>query len=566
MSEVKPPTPSVAVAQTVVARRRRISLIWIIPLVTLAVGGWLVWDTLSKKGPMIDVSLDGAEGLVIGQSHLQYRGIDLGVVDNIVLKKGAGGVLVTVQTTLDARPLLTTGAKLWVVQPRLFAGSISGLSTLLSGTYLEVLPGAEDGAPVKSFVGLEDPPVLGTDVPGQTFLLTADRIGSLSTGSPIFFRDLSVGIVLGWDIGKLAKNVTIHAFVRAPFDKYVRPDSHFWNASGVSVKLGAEGVQVELESLKAVLLGGVAFESPDLTDDAKQAPVTEPFPLYATEEAARNAGYVRRIPFVSYFDGSVEGLAPGSLVTFQGLRVGEVTSVGLEYNAQRDAIVAPVHYLVQPERIANVKVIQGRGALENIELLVRRGVRAQIKSTDLITGQMSVALDVVPDAAPAELSEEGNVLVVPTVAGGLAGLTRSVNELLAKLNGLPFQQIGSSLAEVLTGASKVANNPDLTKAIAALQGVMASTQQVLARVDAGAGPALRELPSIARNLDTTLLAASKALASVSSGYGDDSRFRSDLSRTILQLSDTARSVRVLADLLARHPEALIRGRTDGGQE
>ena len=566
MSDITLPSPPVAVAQTVVARRRRISLIWLIPLVTLAVGGWLAWDTLSKKGPMIEVSLDAAEGLVVGQSHLQHRGIDLGIVDNIVLKKGAGGVIVTVQTTLDARPLLTTGAKLWVVQPRLFAGSISGLNTLLSGTYLELLPGAENGARVKTFVGLEDPPVLDTDVPGRTFLLKADRIGSLSAGSPIFFRDMSVGLVLGWDVGKLAKDVTIHAFVRAPFDKYVRPNSHFWNASGVSVKLGAEGVQVQLESLKAVLLGGIAFESPELSEDVQQTPITEPFPLYESEDAAHNAGYLRRIPFVSYFDGAVDGLAPGSLVTFQGLRVGEVTSVGLEYNAQRDAIVAPVRYLVQPERIRNVKLVQGRGALENIEILVRRGMRAQIKSTNLITGQMSVALDIMPDAAPAELSEEGDVLVVPTVTGGLAGISRSVNELLAKLNGMPFGQIGASLADVLRGASKVANSPDLTKSIAALQGVMASAQQVLARVDAGAAPALRELPSIARNLDTTLAAASKALASVSSGYGDDSRFRGDLNRTILQLSDTARSVRVLADLLARHPEALIRGRTDGGQE
>jgi paraquat-inducible protein B len=567
MSDIRSPaTATAALAHASVGRRRRISLVWAIPFVTLLVGAYLAYDTLSKRGPTIDITFDGAEGLVAGTSHVQHRGIDLGIVRTITLTKGAKGVLVTVQMNREADPLLTEGAKLWVVEPRLFAGSISGLGTLLSGSYLELLPGAENGAKVRHFTGLEDPPVLQTDVPGETFLLKADRIGSVSVGSPIFYRDLSVGVVLGWDIGQLAKDITIHAFVRAPYDQYVRPESRFWNASGLSVKLGAEGVQVQFESLKALLLGGVEFETPDLVEGAPKVAVTGTFPLFANEEAARNAGYRRRVPFVSYFEGAVDGLAPGSPVTFQGLRVGEVTSIDLQYDPKRDMVVAPVHYLVQPERIGNVKVIEGRGPLENTKMLVERGLRAELKSTNLITGQMSVALEIVPNADPAELTMEGDVIVMPSVAGGLAGITNSVNQLLSKLNNMPFQQIGASLAETLRGASKVANSADGTKALASLQGVMTAAQQVLVKVDSGAGPALRDLPGIARDLEVALSQASKTLASVNSGYGDDSKFRSDLTRTMLQLNDTIRSIRVLADLLSRHPEALVRGRTDTGQE
>ena len=163
----------------------------------------------------------------------------------------------------EAEPLLTDKARFWVVRPRFFAGSISGLSTLFSGSYIDLLPSGAGGEPQTDFVGLENPPVLQSDVPGRTFLLEANRIGSLNLGSPIMFRDLEAGEILGWDVGEMARNITIHAFVRAPFDKYVHDNSHFWNASGATVQLGANGLQFQVELLRAVVLGGIAFDTPD---------------------------------------------------------------------------------------------------------------------------------------------------------------------------------------------------------------------------------------------------------------------------------------------------------------
>jgi paraquat-inducible protein B len=567
MSEVVPAKSSTAdLPQAAIGRRRRISLIWAIPIVTLLIAGWLAWDTLSKRGPTITITLDGADGLVAGQSHIQHRGIDLGLVSDVSLAKGAEGVIVTVEMKKEAEPLLTTGAKTWVVQPRLFAGNLTGLRTLLSGTYLELLPGVEKGEPVRSLVGLEDPPVLQTEIPGQTFLLTADRIGSVSVGSPVFYRDIVVGEVLGWDIGQLAKSVTIHAFVRAPYDQYVRQDSHFWNASGIAIRLGAQGVQLQVESMKALLLGGIAFETPDLTEGAPKVAVTGSFQLFDDHEAAINAGYHRRVELVSYFQGAVDGLGPGSPVTFQGLRVSEVTRVDLMYDPKLDAIVAPVHYLVEPERVANMNVAEHRGPAENARILVQRGMRAQLKTTNLLTGQMAVAMEMMTDPPPAELRIEGGIIVMPSAPGDLAGITGSVNQLLSKLNNMPFAQIGKDLADTLNGASKVANDPQLTEAIASLQDMVASVQVLLKQLDAGATPALRQLPAIARNLDATLTQAAHTLDSLNKGYGDNSKFRGDMDRAMVTLNDTIRSIRVLADMLARHPEALVQGRTDSGKE
>ena len=237
--------------QAATRRSRRISIIWIVPLVAVAIGGWLAWDTLSKEGPTIKIAFDGGEGLQAGQSQLKYKDIVFGTVKSLALSPDQTHVVVTVATTRQAEPLLTEGTAFWVVKPRLFAGNVSGIETLLSGSYIGMLPAATAGKSQREFVGREDPPVLGAHVPGRTFLLKSKRLGAVSVGSPIFYRDLNVGEVLGWDIADMAEYVTIHAFVRAPYDSYVHDQTRFWNASGVSVKLGGTGVEVQMESLKA---------------------------------------------------------------------------------------------------------------------------------------------------------------------------------------------------------------------------------------------------------------------------------------------------------------------------
>ena len=228
----------------------------------------------------------------------------MGTVCGIELTPDRNRVQIKVEMRREATPLLTEGTRFWVVKPRFFAGNVSGLETLVSGAYVELSPAQDqNAAPKRDFVGLEQPPVLQTDVPGRTFLLQADRIGSISLGSPIYYRDLDVGEVLGWDVGDMARSITLHVFVRAPYDQYVHENSHFWNASGVTVKLGADGVQLQLESIKAILLGGIAFDTPAVTPTAAVSAENSTFRLYANRELADAAAYSWRVPLVSYFQG-----------------------------------------------------------------------------------------------------------------------------------------------------------------------------------------------------------------------------------------------------------------------
>jgi paraquat-inducible protein B len=549
-------------------RSRRISVIWLLPIVALAIGAWLAWDTISREGPTITITFETAEGLQAGQSQLKFRDISLGTVKSLALSADHSHVLVTVATTRQANPLLTADAQFWVVKPRLFAGNVSGLSTLVSGSYIGMLPGDASAAHKYEFAGREDPPVLASNVPGRTFLLKATRLGSVTLGSPVFFRDLQVGEVLGWDIGDMAESATIHAFVRAPYDKNVNDQTRFWDASGLSVKLGGNGVEVQLESLRALLLGGVAFDVQPGAAQAAESTEDHVFPMFANKEAAQAASYSRKILLLSYFPGSVGGLAPGADVTLRGLKVGQVTDVRLGYDPVKEAVTAPVHFEVQPERIVGIGRQVAKDVPAAVDQLVERGMRATLESANLLTGQMQIALEFMPDAPAAKMTKtEDGTLIIPTSdSGSFSGLQASATELLRKVNTIPFDTLGRNLDKTAEGLNTLVNDPQAKQVLASLNATLASVHDVVQTLDTNLGPAMKRLPDLSAGLQKTMTDANRLVLSLQAGYGDNTQFNRDLERLLLQLNDATRSIRSLADLLARHPEALIKGRPAGGVE
>src|ERR1700730_9846286 len=290
--------------------RRPFPIVWIIPIVALVIAAFLGWRAVYDRGPLITITFLTGDGRTAGPRRGQHKAVDLGTVRTITLSKDMTHVEVRVQMRREATPELTENARFWVVRPRFTGSNISGLDTLLSGAYIELDPGAPGGEPRREFVGLEVPPAVRSDEPGRTFLLKADRIGSLASGSPVFFHDIDVGELLSYDIGPQGEGITMHVFVRAPFDKYVHQGTRFWNASGLAVDLGAEGVRVQLQSLMAVLSGGIAFDTEANERGTPVAAMDATFPLFKDETTARVASYSERFPYLIYFDGSVRGLRP----------------------------------------------------------------------------------------------------------------------------------------------------------------------------------------------------------------------------------------------------------------
>jgi paraquat-inducible protein B len=553
-----------AVLRPLLDRRKRLSLIWAIPIVSALIGGWLAWRTLAERGPLITITFESASGLTAGQSHVTDKDVDMGLVERIGLSKDLQRVVVTVRMNREAEPLLTDKAEFWIVKPRFFAGAVTGLETLVSGSYIELQPSAAGGEPTRDFNGLETPPVLTSDVPGHTLLLRAPRLGNISLGSPVFFRDLDVGEVLGWDIGNMAEHVTVHAFVRAPYDQYVHDNSRFWNASGATVALGPNGLQLKVESLRAVLLGGIAFDTPHQGRGFPVASENHVFPLYDDEDAAESATFPRRLHFVAYFQSSVAGLAPTAAVTLRGIKIGEVRSVGLQYDKASDSVVAQVDFSVEPERIGELNLPSGGDLDASMADLVRRGLRVRLDSASLLTGQKQLAMDIYPGMPPVELKKVGDTYIVPVLPGGSEDIVATAGALMAKLDAIPLQQIGDDLSKTLAGVNGMVNGPDLRQSIASLHTTLADADTLVRHLNTASEPLAQKLPGIINELDTTAKRLNALVGSVQAGYGGNSEFNRDTSRLLVQLTDTARSFRVLADLLTRHPEALIRGRTDQG--
>ena len=555
--------PRVAVVHARGHRRRRLSWIWAIPLVTAAIGAWLVWHTLDERGPLITVTFATAEGLTANQSKVRHKEVEMGSVERIDLSPDMKGVIVTIRMTKEAAPLVTDQAIFWVVKPRFFAGSVSGLQTVLSGAYIELRPGATLGSPRFAFVGEENPPVLRADAQGTTFRLTSPRIGSLSLGSPIFFRDQLVGEVLGWNVSEMAENVTILAFVREPFDKYVRDATRFWNASGLSVELGAKGLQIQLESVRALLLGGIAFDTPQEGLNTPRGQLDQTFPLHPNKEAADAAIYFRSPTMAAVFHGSVLGLTKGAPVRLRGLTVGEVESVHLEFDGSGDNVVAVARFFVEPSRIIAGPAQPSGPVQARLAQLVHRGLRIKLDSGNLLTGSKTLSLDLYPNAEPVVMAVRDGALVVPVIEGAGDAIA-SAAALMDKLGAIPFDEIGRNLNNTLAGTSTLVNDPDFKAVADALRETLRGVQGFITTLNRGIDPVTQKLPGLTTHLDDALKRTDRLIASIEAGYGSNSQLNRDANRLMVQLSEAARSIRVLADLLARNPEALIRGRTSQG--
>ncbi len=548
-----------------IRRRHRFPIIWLVPIIAAGISLYLAVTFLADRGPLITITFNTASGITAQQTDVKHKDVSLGTVENVHLTPDMKHVIVHVRMKAEGAATVTSHARFWVVRPRLTTGNISGLETLFSGAFIEVDPGDPGGTPQSNFTGLEDPPGVRSDEPGSLYRLRAPRLGSIGPGAPVFYRDITVGEVLGYDLGDGLGPVTIRVFVRAPFDKFVHDGTHFFNASGLSVNLGAEGVHVEMESLQALLSGGIAFETAKILAGDPQSPANREFPLFSSKAEADSAGYARNIPFVTYFTTSVGGLARGSSVEVFGLRIGTVTDVRLVMDPKTSAMRVRVRFDLQPERVLSENEQQARKDPRSVtSALVQQGLRAVLESSNFITGQKDIALQYVPNAGAATLGQEGDALLLPSQSGGIDGITTALADITAKLDRIPFEDIGQNLSNLLKSVNRTVSGPDMQNALHRLSDTLADVQSLVRHADRGMAPVLARLPQISDDLQRAIHHADALLGE--GGYGGNSDFSRSMQRLLDQVNEAARSIRLLADFLDRHPEALIRGRTGEARE
>ena len=540
MSEHPGSTPDEQAKPAVKSRKFNVSLVWIVPIVAAAVGLSMLISNSLSAGPQITISFQTAEGLEANKTQVKYKNVVIGKVSAIALSPDRSKVVATVDLDSSAQPFTAKDSVYWVVRPRIGANGISGVDTLLSGAFIGADAGKSEETR-KNFRGLETPPPITYGAKGKRFTLHTDDLGSLDIGSPVYYRRIEVGQVVSYKLSDDGKGVDVEIFVNSPNDKYVTTDSRFWNASGVDVTLGANGLKVNTESMSTILAGGVAFVEPKWSPNAQPAPETAKYDLFADQEAAMappdgEPRYIRM-----RFDQSLRGLAVNAPVEFLGVNIGRVVSVNLDYDRSKKMFPTMIGAVIYPDRLgeAHKKILQELGADDSDEhsaqllsAFVQQGLRAQARTANLLTGQLYISLSFVPKAAPVKFNLAARPLEIPTVPGSLDKLQEQLQGVVDKIAKLPLDQIADNL-----------------------NGSLAQMQKTLQQVNGDVLPEMRD----------TLAQTKKTLAAANSSFSEDSPQRQQLGQAMDEVQRTARSVRVLTDFLGRHPEALIRGRLKDGQ-
>jgi len=526
------------------ARRWNISLVWLVPAVAIAIAASMLIRTVFLAGPRIEIEFRSADGVEAGKTEIRYKEVVIGKVVSVALRDDRKRVVVVAQLNRSAASFAVEDSTFWVVRPRIGAAGVSGLGTLFSGAYIATDAGVSEKAR-SEFVGLEAPPLVLRGEPGKVFVLRSDDLGSLDVGSPVFHRRAPVGRVVGYTLDADRDDLSLKIFVEAPFHKLVTRDSHFWNASGIDLTLNASGLSVNTQTLASVLAGGLAFDLPPGAPRGDPAPENTVFTLFADRRAALAPPDGNAVPIRMVFNQSIRGLAPGAAVDLLGVDIGRVRSIALQYDDQRKRFPVEVVAEIYPLRLGPVRTVLLREAGSSddaavMQRLVESGLRAQLRTGNLLTGQLYVALDFIPGAgrpvaavgaASAASASSDGMVRMPTAPGTLSELQPQIAEIVQKMSKIPFDDIGRDLRATLSGANKAIGQltPDAQKALGEVTRTLARAQVSLDNLDRNVTD-----PSapVQRNIEDTLA----------------------------ELQRTSRALRVLADYLQQHPESLLRGK------
>jgi len=543
-------------ATTVPHKRAKFSVVWIIPIIAALVGIGIAVQRYLNEGPTITITFKVAEGIEAGKTFVKYKDVNIGQVTGVNLSKDYSHVVVTAKIAKHAKNLLVKDTKFWIMQPRISLSGVSGISTVLSGNYI----GMEIGKSTekqRQYEGLETSPLVMSTEPGRQFLLKADNIGSLGFGSPLYYRRLNVGQVIGYDLAKDGKYFDVKVFVNAPYDKYVTGSTKFWQASGINVEMGANGLTIRTQSLASLLAGGIAFETPPYFKAEEPAAENTVFTLFDDRETATAKHELQADPYVLVFNESLRGLSVGAPVTYLGLEIGEVKQVGLHYNPESRTLKPQVLILYYPERFfsrfdnrhlidrSRRTTLQARRG--GFQHLIDQGMRAQLRLGNIVTGQLYIAFDYFPHAPKFKIDWKKDPPQLPVMPSGLAEFQMKVTKILSNIEKIPFDDIGK----------------DTKKAMVTLDQTLKDANKVLGRIDAEVVP---EVKTTLENLKRAVATAERVLINADKALvGTDAPVNQELREALQEIARAARALRVFTEYLESHPEAMIRGKAQEKQ-
>jgi paraquat-inducible protein B len=530
--------------------------VWAVPIAALGVVLWLGIRTLTQGGPEVVVTFAEAGSVKAGDTKVTYKDMEVGQVESVTLQKDLKAVDVRLSFHANMDGHLGPGTRFWITGQTLQLGDISSIRSLIAGPKIEVDP--RPGRTQHHVRGLDEPPVLKREPAGTQFVLHATHLGSISRGSPIYYRDLKVGEVQGYKFVP-PDSFDIYAFVAAPYAKLVHDGSRFWDASAAQIAMNSSGPSFRLQSPMALITGAVAFETPQ----GDVGPVARPdaeFTLYDNEDRAQNSPATNAVAYrVTLNDAAAAGLEEGAPVRLEGRRIGSVVGNELRFAPDRDQLVSDVTIAINPRSllIANAPEGGGRKVMDTVlGRMVAAGLRAQLGSNIPVVGGKDIELHFVPGVQEASLIA-GSPPAIPTTPGGdITQAIRQVSEVASKIDAMPLSGIAQDIHATTQRLAQLSNSPQLQESLQRLDRSVGNIEEITTQARTRIGPLLAQLRQMAEQASAAV-ASARALIN---GQGVGGPAEAGLPQALDELTRAARSLRELADLLDRHPEALLSGK------
>lgn len=533
MAEQQAEQPAMATIKTY----NKISKVWLIPFVAIAIASWIVIDSYVNRGPEITITFNDAEGLTIGKTRVKTRNVDIGYVKKVRLH--GDGVIAHIQLDQQVTDLLTKDSQFWVVKPRIGSGGISGLGTLMSGSYIEFVPGNEAESS-NVFTGLEEEPITGFGVPGVRLDLVSEQGDSLSIGEPVLYRGFEVGRVEKSTFDIENRRVHYQIFVESPYSELLTENTYFWNSSGVDFNATTQGIKVNVGSLESIISGGVTFDVPIDLPLGGDIDTSKPHVLYSDKDSVYERRQYQAKEYIVLFEDSVRGLDIGAPVEYRGIRVGTVARILSDIDMEQiadDEQRIPVLIKFEPARMGLPDDATSLDLINNhLQDWAQQGLRATLKSGSLLTGSLFVDLDYYNvDKDSHMMARHKQWPVLPSMAGSLAQIEEKVFAILDKFSSMPIEVTVDNINNMLASANTTMLG--LNEAVAEVKLLISS----------------QETQQIPASINQTLEQLSKTLDS----YNQQAPVYGEIEQSLGQFQQLMRDIQPLIKELNNKPNALI---------
>ena len=538
------------------SRKSKLSLltsIWIVPVMALLISLWFAYQYFSQLGPEIEIRFKENSGLQANQSYVKYRDVPVGVVKEIRLDRSGEGVIVTVRMNKEAEPFLNEKTKFWIVKPEVGAGGVSGLDTLLSGTYIQMYAKKDPDAKIKKhYTGLDKPYIDRDDDSGYRYHLRAPDSRNLHAGSPVYYRKIRVGEIEELHLSKDGTYVEFQVFIKHPYTNYISKETKFWLMSNISFTFNHSGFNLDLAPMSHILNGGIAFDTPARIVHEKEQGISHIFFLYkdrlAMQKKTIGLGKHHQHHYYLLVDEPIAKLDVGAPVEFFGFQVGSVVAMHSDFDNSVKKIISTIEVLIDTSAFADRNDKKAKDTKPFFENAVQKGLRAKISQSDPITGSQYVELVYAGKEGQRTIEKMGNREIIPTVRSEELDIARKLSLILDKVNALDIKGLLASVKKAIDENS--AQSVKILKEFA----IVAKNFKTIS-----ADPSWKRTPKalldILHQTQTTLEAVNGLLQA----NGNKSALSKEITITLHELTKAAKSLERLTTKLEKKPNALIFG-------